>query len=202
MAERQLRVALTGGVGSGKSALGTALAELGAVRIDADVLAREVVAPGTPGLAAVIERFGASVAADDGGLDRPALAAVVFADPRARAELNAITHPLVERRSRELMDAAPAGAIIVYEVPLLAETGRSGDFDAVVVVEAPLAVRLDRLAGRGLAEAAARARIAAQATDAQRRGIADFVVVNAGSPDDLRAAARTLWDDLSRLRSS
>lgn len=201
MAERQLRVAVTGGVGSGKSALGTVLAEFGAVRIDADVLAREVVEPGTPGLAAVVGRFGSSVIRD-GQLDRAALAAVVFADPRARADLNAITHPLVGLRSRELMDAAPPGAVIVYELPLLVENGRSGDFDAVVVVEAPLAVRLDRLAARGLDEAAARARIAAQATDAQRRSIADFVVSNAGSPDDLRAAAHALWVDLTRMLGS
>ena len=197
----KLRVALTGGVGSGKSALGSELASLGAVRLDADVLAREVVAAGSPGFDAVVERFGPAVVAVDGELDRPALAALVFSDAAARADLNSIIHPLVGRRSNELMAAAPAGAVIVYEIPLLAETGRTEDFDVVVVVEADLQVRLRRLAERGLDEASARARIGAQATDAERRAIADIVVSNNGTPADVQAAAVGLWEDLRRRRT-
>jgi dephospho-CoA kinase len=194
----QLVVALTGGVGSGKSTVGGLLADLGAVRIDADQVAREVVAAGTPGLDAVVARFGPNVLGADGSLDRPSLAAIVFDDDQARAALNAITHPLVARRSSELMAAAAPGAIVVYEVPLLVETGRSAQFDAVVVVEAPLDLRLARLADRGLPHAQARARIAAQATDEQRRAIADEVVVNDSDRGDLARAVEALWQRLVR----
>lgn len=192
----QLRVALTGGVGAGKSALADELAALGAVRIDADQVAREVVSAGTPGLAEVLDRFGPSVCAADGELDRPALAALVFADPGARADLNAIVHPLVQQRSSELMDAAPGDAVIVYEVPLLAETGQAAEFDRVVVVEAPVELRLGRLAGRGVGEDDARARISAQATDDQRRALADVVVRNDGDRRVLAERAAQLWADL------
>lgn len=187
-------------MGAGKSALGTELADLGAVRIDADVLAREVVEPGTPGLQQVLERFGPSALASDGSLDRAGLAARVFSDPVARADLNAIVHPLVARRFHELMAAAPESAVIVYEVPLLVETARTGEFDVVVVVQAPLATRLARLAERGLDEAAARSRISAQATDEQRRAVADLIVVNDRARADLRASAEGLWDELERRR--
>lgn len=190
------RVALTGGVGSGKTTVGDLLAGLGATRIDADVLARDVVAAGTPGLAAVLARFGPSVLAADGSLDRTVLAAVVFSDPRAREDLNAIVHPLVGQRSKELMQAAPPDAVVVYEIPLLAETGRSGEFDAVVVVEAPLHVRLRRLGARGLPEAQARARIDVQASDDQRRAIADEVVLNAAGRAELDDAVWSLWERL------
>ncbi len=192
----QLRVALTGGVGSGKSTVGDLLAELGAVRIDADQVAREVVAAGTPGLAAVVARFGATVLGADGELDRPALAAIVFDDEAARADLNAIVHPLVALRSSELMAAAAPDAIVVYEVPLLAETGRGGEFDAVVVVETTLDLRLARLAGRGLPEAQARARIAAQASDEHRRAIADEVILNNSNRADLADTVEELWERL------
>lgn len=196
VADRQLRVALTGGLGSGKSTVGDLLADLGAFRIDADVIAREVVAAGTPGLARIAERFGSQVLAEDGSLDRAALASVVFADDASRADLNAITHPLVAARSHELMATAGPGSIVVYEIPLLAESGRGEEFDVVAVVEAPLPLRLERLAGRGLDEAQARARMAAQASDEQRRAIADEVVLNGGDRVELADAVRALWQRL------
>ena len=200
VAERQLRVALTGGVGSGKSTVGDLLAEHGAYRIDADVVAREVVAPGRPGLAQIAARFGADVLDPDGALDRSALASIVFADEAARADLDAITHPLVAERSHELMAAAGPGAIVVYEIPLLAESGRVGEFDVVVVVETPADERVRRLRSRGMDEAQARARISAQATDEQRRAIADEVVTNAGTRSELSDDVQLLWRRLARRR--
>jgi dephospho-CoA kinase len=195
-----VRIAVTGGIGSGKSAVTSRLAELGAVVVDADALAREVVEPGTPGLAAVVEEFGADVLRPDGSLDRAALAALVFSDPERRAALEAIVHPLVGRRSQELLDAAPPEAVVVYDVPLLAESahlGRVEGFDAVVVVEAPVETRVQRLVARGLAEDDARARIAAQATDAERRAIADHVLDNSGGLEALDAAVDRLWAALT-----
>jgi dephospho-CoA kinase len=197
----QLRVALTGGVGSGKSTVGDLLAELGAVRIDADQVSREVVAARTPGLAAVVTRFGADVVGADGELDRSALAAIVFDDDSARADLNAIIHPLVAQRSTELMAAAAPDAIVVYEIPLLAETGRGDEFDVVIVVEAALDLRLARLAERGLPPAQARSRIAAQASDEQRRAIADEVVINNSNRADLAHEVRSLWERLLQRRN-
>ena len=189
-------MALGGGVGSGKSTVGAALAGFGAFRIDADQLAREVVEPGTAGLAAVVERFGAQVLTPDGQLDRPALAGVVFGDAHARADLNAILHPRIAALSVRRMDEAPAGAIVVYEVPLLAQARLGQDFDVVVVVETPMPVRLRRLAGRGLTEADARARIAAQATDEQLSAVADEVIVNDGTTEDLIRQGSALWHRL------
>ena len=189
-----MRVALSGGVGSGKSTVAALFAEHGAVVIDADALAREVVAPGTPGLAAVVARFGPGVLRE-GRLDRPALAALVFGDDRARADLNAIVHPLVGRRAAELADTAPPDAVVVYDVPLLVESGLGG-FDAVVIVEAPRATRLDRLRQRGMAADDAEARMAAQATDEQRRAVADEVIVNDGSRAELAAAVSAVWERL------
>ena len=171
------------------------------MRIDADEVARQVVAPGTPGLQAVVERFGSSVLQPDGALDRAALARLIFADDDARRDLNAIVHPLVAHRSEEWMNATPPGAIVVYEIPLLAETGRVNDFDVVVVVESEPSRRISRLIGRGLSEEDARARMTAQATDEQRRAIADEVVSNNGSMVDLRDAARTLWNRLTAAPS-
>ena len=197
----QLRVALTGGVGSGKSTVGDLLVELGAVRIDADRVSREVVDPDTPGLSAVVDRFGPNVLGPDGSLDRGALAAIVFADEAARADLNAIIHPLVSGRSGQLMAQAAPDAIVVYEIPLLVETGRRDEFDAVVVVEAPLALRIARLAARGLPEAQARSRIAAQATPEQRRVIADEIVVNGSTREVLEQAVRSLWSRLLARRT-
>ncbi|WP_250285917.1 MULTISPECIES: dephospho-CoA kinase [unclassified Frankia] len=191
-----LRVGLTGGIGAGKSAVARLLAGHGAVVIDADQLAREVVAPGTPGLQAVVEEFGAHLLGADGALDRAALGAVVFADPDARRRLEAITHPLVGARAAERMAQAPADAVVVYDVPLLVEAGLAGRYDVVVVVEAPLEVRLARLAGRGLPPGQARARMANQADDAARRAVADILVDNGGSPEDLRARVDEVWAGL------
>jgi dephospho-CoA kinase len=180
-------------VGSGKSTVSALLAEHGAVVIDADALAREVVEPGTPGFDAVVERFGRDVVGADGSLDRPALAAIVFNDEAARADLNAIVHPLVGQRTAELMAATKPDDIVVYDVPLLVESGLAEGFDIVVVVLADPEVRVRRLAGRGMPESDARARMAAQATDEQRRAVADEIVTNDGSRDELAAQVDALW---------
>jgi dephospho-CoA kinase len=187
-----VRVALTGGVGSGKSTVAALLAGRGAVVIDADALAREVVEPGSPGFDAVVERFGPSVVAD-GRLDRAALAKLVFQDERARAHLNRIVHPLVRERAAELMAAAPSDAIVVYDVPLLAETDLTAGFDLIVVVEAPAETRRARLQRRGMSADDANARMAAQASDAQRRAIADVVIENDGPPAELEERTDELW---------
>jgi dephospho-CoA kinase len=188
-----LRIGLTGGIGSGKSTVSRLLGERGAVVVDADVIAREVVAPGTPGLAAIVEAFGPTVLASDGSLDRPGLAAVVFADPQARRRLDGIVHPLVRARAGELEAAAPADAVVVHDVPLLAETGQGSSYDLVVVVEADPAVRVARLVQRGLTADDARARIAVQATDEQRRAIADVVLDNSGTPEQLAEQVDRFW---------
>lgn len=189
---------LTGGVGSGKSTVSRILAELGAVVIDADVLAREVVAAGTPGLAAVVEEFGEELLTPDGELDRPAMAARVFGDPEARRRLEAIVHPLVHARRAELEAAAPSGAVVVNDIPLLTETGRAGEFDAVVVVDVPEEVQVERLIrDRGWTEEHARSRIAAQASRPDRLAIATHVVDNSGTPDELRAQLGHVYDALA-----
>lgn len=190
-----LRIGLTGGIGSGKSTVAARLVELGAVLVDSDQLAREVVAVGSPGLARVVERFGADVLAADGSLDRPRLGRLVFGDPAALADLNAIVHPLVRARSEELTAEAAAGgaAAVVHDVPLLVENGLAGNYDAVLVVQAPLELRLRRLAGRGMDEETARARIAAQASDEQRRAVADVVLDNSGTLEQLTAQVDAAW---------
>ena len=188
-----LSIGLTGGIGSGKSTVSALLAARGAVVVDADRIAREVVEPGTPGLAAIVEAFGDGVLRPDGGLDRPALAAVVFADPGARARLDGIVHPLVRARAAELAAAAPPGAVVVHDVPLLVESGRREPYDLVLVVETDLATRVARLVGRGLSEEDARARIAVQATDEQRRAVADVVLENDGTPEDLAEQVDRFW---------
>src|SRR4051794_2545083 len=188
-----LRIGLTGGIGSGKSTVSRLLVERGALLVDADVLARAVVEPGTPGLAAVVEAFGDGVLTPEGALDRPALAAIVFADPGARARLDGIVHPLVRQRAAELVAAAPADAVVVQDVPLLVETGQAASFDLVLVVEADLETRVRRLVQRGLGEEDARARIASQATDAQRRAVADVVLGNSGTPEELEAQVDRFW---------
>jgi dephospho-CoA kinase len=193
-------VGLTGGVGAGKSAVSALLAGHGAVVIDADAIAREVVEPGTAGYDAVVARFGPAVVAADGALDRAAIAAIVFEDKAARNDLNAIVHPLVGRRSAELMATVPADAIVVYDVPLLVEGGLAAGFDCVVVVEANEATRLARLAERGLPEEQARARMAAQVGDEERRAVAHEVINNDGTRESLADEVRELWQRLLARR--
>jgi dephospho-CoA kinase len=190
-------VGLTGGVGSGKSTVARRLAEHGAVIIDADAIAREVVQAGTPGFEAVVAAFGPEIVGSDGELDRPKLASIVFADEDARGRLNAIVHPLVGERTAQLMAAAPAGAVVVYDVPLLVESDLAAGFDFVLVVQADVEARLRRLAERGMPEDDARRRIAAQAGDEQRRAVADAVVVNDGTLEQLRAAVDDIWRDIT-----
>lgn len=192
-----LSVGLTGGIGSGKSAVAARLAELGAVVVDADQLARDLVAAGQPALAEIIEKFGSEVIRDDGTLNRQALADIVFADDVALADLNAITHPRIAQRSAALVAAAPDDAVVVYDVPLLVENGTEAAYDVVVVVDCPDAVRLDRLSRtRGMSEADARARMAAQATREERLAAADFVVENDGTLDLLQVRVDLLWQAL------
>jgi dephospho-CoA kinase len=191
-----LRVGLTGGIGAGKSSVSARLVERGAVLVDADAIAREVVAPGTDGLAEIVAAFGDGVLDVDGALDRPALAAVVFGDDAARGRLNAIVHPRVRSRSAELTAAAPADAVVVQDVPLLVEGGMGPAFALVVVVHAPEDERVRRLVSlRGMPEADAWARIAAQADDAARRAAADVWLDNGGSPDGLATAVDRLWEE-------
>ena len=186
---------MTGGIGSGKSTVAALLAERGARVVDADRLAREVVEPGTPGLAAVVAEFGAGVLTPDGALDRPALAGLVFGDPAARARLDAVVHPLVRARAAELVAQAPADAVVVQDVPLLVETGQAGSYDLVLVVETDPEVRVARLLDRGLTEADARARIASQATDEERRAVADVVLRNDGDRAALAAQVDRFWTE-------
>lgn len=188
-----LRIGLTGGIGSGKSTVSALMAQRGAVLVDADRIAREVVEPGTTGLAQVVDAFGGAVLTPDGALDRAALAAVVFSDPRARARLDGIVHPLVRARTAELVAAAPEDSVVVNDVPLLVETGQPGSYDLVLVVEADPETRLARLVRRGLAEDDARARIAAQASDEQRRAVADVVLDNSGTPEQLAEQVDRFW---------
>jgi dephospho-CoA kinase len=190
-----LRVGLTGGIGSGKSTVARRLVAHGAMLVDSDALAREVVAPGTAGLAEVVAAFGNEVLDADGALDRPALAAVVFGDHAARERLNAIVHPRVRARSDELIASAPADAVVVQDVPLLVESGMASRFPLVVVVHADAEERVRRLVElRGMAEADARARIAAQADDAARRAAADVWLDNGGDLQDVEAAVDALWE--------
>jgi dephospho-CoA kinase len=190
------RIGLTGGIGSGKSTVAARLAELGAIVIDADQIAREVVAPGTPGLEAVIARFGRGVLQEDGSLDRPALGRLVFSDAEALADLNGIVHPLVGARTVELMEEAGEDDVIVYDVPLLVENNLSGAYEAVIVVEAPVETRVSRLVGRGLPAEDARARIAAQATDEARRAAATVVLDNSGDLPALIEQVDSAWAGL------
>ncbi|MFF8904341.1 dephospho-CoA kinase [Streptomyces olivaceoviridis] len=194
-----LTVGLTGGIGAGKSEVSRLLVRRGAVLIDADRIAREVVAPGTPGLAAVVDAFGADILAADGSLDRPRLGSIVFADPEKLALLNSIVHPLVGARSRELERAAAEDAVVVHDVPLLTENGLAPLYDVVIVVDTSPATQLDRLVRlRGMTEEDARARMAAQATREQRREIADIVIDNDVPLDTLTKRVAEVWHDLAR----
>jgi len=194
-----LLVALTGGIGSGKSTVARMLAERGAVILDADAIAREVVEPGRPALERIVERFGPGVLDASGRLDRPALGGIVFDDESARRDLEAITHPAIGEEMASRMAAAPPDAGGVFDIPLLAESGRAGErgYQAVVVVETPAEVRLDRLEGRGLAREDAEARMAAQAGDAERRAIATHVVDNSGDEAALARRVDELWSELT-----
>ncbi|MFD8081812.1 dephospho-CoA kinase [Kitasatospora sp. NPDC059722] len=193
-----LKIGLTGGIGAGKSEVSRLLAAHGAVIVDSDVLAREVVAPGTAGLAAVVAEFGPAVLRPDGSLDRPALGAIVFAAPDRLQALNAIVHPLVRARSAELEAAAAPDAVVVHDVPLLAENGLGPLYDLVVVVDAADDVRVARLVElRGMTEDEARARMAAQATREERLAIADVVIDNSGPLEELPARVAEVW---ARLR--
>jgi dephospho-CoA kinase len=182
-----MRVGLTGGVASGKSSVGAVLRDLGAVVIDADQLAREVVEPGTPGLAAVVREFGDTVLTEDGALDRAALGAVVFADEDARRRLEGILHPLIRARAAEIEAAAQPGALVVHDIPLLVETGQADRFDAVLVVDVPVETQVERLLReRGWTRADAEARVAAQADREERRAVATYLIDNTGTREDLR----------------
>lgn len=192
-------IGLTGGIGSGKSTVSRLLASWGAVVVDADQVAREVVAPGTPGLQRVAEAFGDRVLLPDGTLDRPALGQRVFGHPEALARLNAIVHPLVAERTVQLFAEArdTGGTVLVHDVPLLVDNGLADRYEAVVVVAATAATQLRRLVElRGMSEADARARIDAQATLADRLAVATHVVRNDGSVEDLEPQVRAVWDDL------
>jgi dephospho-CoA kinase len=196
-------VGVTGGIGSGKSTVARMLEEHGAVVIDADELARRAVAPGSAGLAQILETFGGHVRTPDGSLDREALAAVVFADPEKRRALEAITHPEVARLFAEATARyRDMDAVVVYDVPLLVENRLEAMFDAVVVVTAPEDVRVARLrADRGMSQNAARERIASQATDAERARVATFTLENDGSMETLRADVGRLWNELRSISS-
>jgi dephospho-CoA kinase len=194
-----VKVGLTGGIAAGKSEVSRRLAGLGAVIIDADAVAREVVATGTPGLAQVTAAFGPGVLRPDGTLDRPRLGGIVFADSGLLAKLNAIVHPLVAERMLELEQSARPGAVVVHDVPLLAENKVTGRYDVVVVVDVPAAVQLDRLTRlRGMPEEQARARLAAQASREQRLAIADIVLDNSGPLAGLDRQVTDLWAELQR----
>lgn len=191
---RRPRVALTGGIASGKSFVADELSRRGAVVIDADLLAREVVEPGTPGLAAVVERFGAGVLGPDGTLDRPKLGEVIFADDAARADLNAIVHPLVRAAAEEVEDEVADDAVVVHVIPLLVEAGLVDGFDRVVVVDLPLEEQILRLMARnGVTRAQAEARVRAQATRDERLAVADRVVDNSGDPDATVSQVDEIW---------
>lgn len=191
-----LRVGLSGGIGSGKSSVAQRLVDRGALLIDSDVVAREVVEPGTPGLERIRERFGEEVLDADGALDRAKLASVVFDDDAARADLNAIVHPLVYEQTQRWFEDAPLDAVVVHDIPLLVELERGGEYHLTVIVDAPEEVRVQRLVEqRGMSEQDARARIRAQADDDARRAAADVLLPNTGSTEELDAAVDQLWEE-------
>lgn len=196
-----LRVGLTGGIGSGKSEVAKRLARHGAVVVDADAVAREVVEPGTPGLAEIVRVFGTDVLTPDGALDRARLGEVVFGDAEKRRRLEAIVHPLVRARRAEVVATAASDAVVVEDVPLLVETGLADDYDVVIVVDAPEDVRLERLEARGMPRDDAARRIAAQASRADRLAAADVVIDNSGSLDHLHRQVDGLWAEL-RVRAA
>lgn len=197
-----LKVGLTGGIGSGKSTVAKLLEEHGAYIVDADKIAREVVEPGTPGHAAVVEEFGEEILAPDGSLDRSRLGEIVFSDADRLAALNAIVHPLVGERSAELereAQQANGDGVVVHDVPLLAENGLAPLYDLVLVVDASPETQLDRLVRqRGMSEGEAASRMAAQATRQERLALADIVIENDGSLEELKERVREVWEELRR----
>ena len=193
-----LRVGLTGGIASGKSTVGAMLAELGCVVTDADALVADLYRPGQPGAQAVADLFGPGMLKADGSADKDALGRAVFADPASRKRLEQAIHPLVGQRYLEILESAGDGAVFVFEVPLLAETGGRGRYDAVVTVEAPAALRLDRAVRRGLDRDQAAARMEAQARSEDRRAAADFVIENTGNLAELRAHVEDVHSALKR----
>jgi dephospho-CoA kinase len=191
-----IRIGLTGGIGAGKSTVSAAFAECGGIIVDGDVIAREVVEPGTEGLASLVDAFGKDILLPDGALNRPALAAKAFADDEERKKLNGIVHPLVAKRRSEIIAAVAEDAVVVEDIPLLVESGMAPLFPLVVIVHADVELRVRRLVEqRGMTEDDARARIAAQATDEQRRAVADIWLDNSGPPDALAQRARDVWDN-------
>lgn len=193
-----IRVVVTGGIGSGKSEVTRLFDELGAVVVDADVLAREVVAAGTAGLEEIVRTFGSDLVGEDGELDRPAMGRRVFADPTARTQLEAIIHPRVRRRADEIERDVAEDAVVVHDIPLLVETGQADRFDAVVVVDVPEELQVQRLAGRGMSEEDARSRIRAQASRDERLAVADYVIDNTGRREDLRPQVAEVFSELQR----
>jgi dephospho-CoA kinase len=190
-----LNVGLTGGIAAGKSAVAALLVKHGAVLIDADAIARAVVEPGTPGLAAVVAAFGQDILTPVGALDRPALGTLIFSDNAARLKLNSIVHPLVRAQAEKLRADAVEQAVIVQDIPLLVESGQAGNFDLVIVVAAPLEQRLQRMVhDRGMSVEDAKARIAAQATDEERAAVADIVITNSGTLEELQQRVDSVWE--------
>jgi dephospho-CoA kinase len=198
-----IRVGLTGGIGSGKSTVARMLAERGALVVDGDQIARELVVPGAPALVAIVARFGAGVLRPDGTLDRSGLADIVFPDPAALADLDAIMHPRIAEWSAQLLDAAERAGlpVVVYDMPLLVENGQADDFDVVVVVQAPVEVRLARLAVRGVRVADAQQRMARQATDEERAAVADIVIDNSGDEAGLAEQVDRAWHVIMSLEA-
>ena len=188
-----LRIGLTGGIGAGKSTVSATFSECGGIIVDGDVIAREVVEPGTEGLAQLVEAFGDDILLPDGALNRPALAAKAFVDDEQRAKLNGIVHPLVARRREDILAAVHEDAVVVEDIPLLVETGLAPLFPLVVVVTADIETRVTRVVARGMDEADARARIKAQAAEEKRQAIADVLLDNSGAQGELVENARDLW---------
>lgn len=196
------RIGLTGGIGSGKSTVAGMLEARGAVIIDADAIARGLVEPGQPALVALVDEFGESILQPDGSLSRASLASLAFRDPGTTDRLNAIMHPLIADESRRLMDSAPSDAVVVYDMPLLVETGQQSLVDMVVVVDVPEEMQVERAVGmRGLDAEDVRRRMAVQATRDQRRAVADVVIENSGSLDETEAQVDRLWRTLDEASS-
>lgn len=194
-----LMVGLTGGIGAGKSTVASRLAERGATVIDADAIAREVVEPGMPALEKLVERFGAEILHPNGSLNRPALAGIAFVNDETRKELEAITHPAIGTLFLERVAGAAPGSVVIHDVPLLVESKRGFEYAAVIVVEAPIEVRLDRLESRGVPRDDARRRIELQASDEDRRKVATWIIDNAGDLSALHRRIDEIWTELERM---